>query len=497
MSKKTTFIKLKTKLITLIILVVLITMLPSTYFSSKQQATILKSEIKERARKIARSAGAMALAKSPQSLGEEINWEQAQQFTELVYQLKNPSEIDQLDKNILYIIVVDKNGNMPVAEINKSLVNNLLKDNKNGNILEDLKQDIKNKILKKTESKDLKTLKSLGDIYPITINLEPEEKYIGTMEICFSFKEINDKILQKWKDGIYNTIMIIIIGIFVSVFISTMITKPINLLADAMQKVEKGDFSHEVNVKSHDELGLLAQTFNFMTKGLLEREKLREERDKIKSTFSKYVSPQVVNRILEENIPTGGEKKKVTVLFSDIRGFTPMSEKMEPHEIIALLNEYFSSMVDIVFKYEGTLDKYIGDAMMAEFGAPITGPNDALKAVITAVEMQRELSKLNEIFKKRGKAPISMGIGINTGEVVAGNMGSEKRMEYTVLGDNVNLASRLCGVCSGGQILISEATYFEVYESIEAKKLDPITVKGKSKPVTVYEVKGISAGVNL
>ncbi len=221
----------------------------------------------------------------------------------------------------------------------------------------------------------------------------------------------------------------------------------------------------------------------------LSEEQLRE-RKKLQSIFSKYVSAAVVDQLLTnpDMQVLGGRKQKVTIMFSDIRGFTSMSEQMAPEQIVELLNEYLSRMSDLILMYNGTLDKYMGDAIMALYGAPIMSPDDALRAVTTAVEMQRAIGEINARREAAGLTTIRMGIGLNTGDTVVGNIGSEKRLEYTAIGDTVNVASRLCSNAKGGQILISEATYFDVMEMIEARALEPIKVKGKSEALRVYEV---------
>ncbi|MFZ0964861.1 MAG: adenylate/guanylate cyclase domain-containing protein, partial [Terriglobia bacterium] len=175
-------------------------------------------------------------------------------------------------------------------------------------------------------------------------------------------------------------------------------------------------------------------------------------------------------------------------LFSDIRGFTRMSEHMEPHAVVELLNEYFAEMTDIVFDTGGTLDKYLGDGIMALYGAPIPKPDDARRATKTAMEMQRALAALNRDWEKRGQQPLRMGVGVNTGPVTAGYLGSARRLDYTVIGDAVNLASRLCSNAAGGQILVSESTQRLLSGRIPTQRLEPIRVKGKETPVELYEV---------
>jgi len=216
----------------------------------------------------------------------------------------------------------------------------------------------------------------------------------------------------------------------------------------------------------------------------------------LRYAFSRYVSHQLVDGILSdpEEIKLGGERRKVTILFADIRGFTTMSEKLKPEDVVNLLNTYLSGLTDIVFKYEGTLDKYIGDCLMAVFGAPISHYNDTERAVVAAIDMLKCVREINAKRKKIGLPEVEIGIGINTGYVISGNMGSVDRMDYTVIGDVVNTAARLEGIAGKGQILITSEVYEEVKYVVEAEFLDTISVKGKEKPVDVYEVKDLIAG---
>jgi adenylate cyclase len=209
-----------------------------------------------------------------------------------------------------------------------------------------------------------------------------------------------------------------------------------------------------------------------------------------RKALERFLSSSIVERILAnpDQIHLGGENQIATILFTDIRSFTPMAEKMEPHQVVELLNEYFTEMTDLIFENGGTLDKYLGDGILAIFGAPIARPDDAARAVKTAVEMQRALVHLNENWQARGQPPLKVGIGVNTGPVTAGNIGSTKRMDYTVIGDAVNLASRLCAKAAGGQILASESTFNALTEGLPARRLEPILVKGKGTPVEVYDI---------
>jgi adenylate cyclase len=218
----------------------------------------------------------------------------------------------------------------------------------------------------------------------------------------------------------------------------------------------------------------------------LEQEAITRER------FRRLLSPAIAEQVLSGlvEVKKGGELRETTILFADIRGFTSMSESREPQLVVDALNEYFERMVDIVFRYEGTLDKFIGDEIMALFGSPVAHPDDPIRAVRTALEMQEALATLNERHEDQGIPPFRIGIGINTGEVVAGYIGSSQALEYTVIGDPVNTGSRLCSLAKPGQTLVSEGTVHELGNHFEIRELPPAQVKGKAQPIRVFEVLG-------
>ncbi|PIU51075.1 hypothetical protein COS91_06370 [Candidatus Desantisbacteria bacterium CG07_land_8_20_14_0_80_39_15] len=220
-----------------------------------------------------------------------------------------------------------------------------------------------------------------------------------------------------------------------------------------------------------------------------------EEREKreVKNAFGRYVNPDVVNELLNDpgKLSLGGDKKMLTILFSDVRGFTTISENLQPEEVVNLLNEYFTQMSEIILKYEGTLDKFIGDAIMAFFGAPIAHTDDAPRAVKVAWEMQQKIKEINKRHAGEVRGQFKMGIGINTGNVVVGNIGSHRRMDYTAIGDDVNLAQRLEDMAEGGEILITESTYNLVKDIVQVNKLEPVQVKGRAGAVQIYEVTGV------
>ena len=224
--------------------------------------------------------------------------------------------------------------------------------------------------------------------------------------------------------------------------------------------------------------------FRFFTE-----EKTKKE---LRSTFSKYVSPAIVDELLKEseNLKLGGRRQRMTVFFSDLRGFTTISEKLPPEELVKLLNRYLSPMTEIVFKNKGTLDKYMGDAIMAFFGAPITSPDHAAQACRCALQSLEKLKELQKEFAAEGLPFIDIGIGINTGEMSVGNMGSNIVQSYTVMGDSVNLASRLEGTNKeyGSKVIISEFTYNDVKEKFTAREIDRVRVKGKNEPIRIFEL---------
>jgi len=219
-----------------------------------------------------------------------------------------------------------------------------------------------------------------------------------------------------------------------------------------------------------------------------------EEREKrfIRSAFSFYLAPAVIDDLMNDpsKLKLGGENKRVTIFFSDIVGFTSISETLPTEQLVRLLNEYLTEMSDIVLKNRGTVDKYIGDAVMAIFGAPVDYPDHAATACLTSLEMHQRLDELNKKWSAQDYPALRCRIGLNTGEVKVGNMGSLKRMDYTVIGDEVNLASRLEGAnkAYGTHFMVSEATYQDAKDVIEARELDLITVAGRLKPVRVYQV---------
>ncbi len=264
--------------------------------------------------------------------------------------------------------------------------------------------------------------------------------------------------------------------------------RAVGAISEAAGKVKAGEYVTAPVVHTGDELESLALDFNAMVDGLKERDRLRE-------TFGRYVTRQVADHLLKGNVNLGGELVPVTVLFSDIRSFTSISETMEPRALLDFLNEYFSGMVESVMQHHGVVDKFIGDAIMAVFGAPVPHPDDPIHAVKAALDMRARLLKLNDAFRARGLPELRTGIGLHSGQVVAGNMGHTQRMEYTVIGDAVNLASRLEGMTKELKcdVILSEDLFKQVEKHVETEPLHKIKVKGREQEVMVYRLLGLKA----
>ncbi|MBF0383122.1 MAG: response regulator [Magnetococcales bacterium] len=226
---------------------------------------------------------------------------------------------------------------------------------------------------------------------------------------------------------------------------------------------------------------------------------LEKSNDFIRKTFGRYMSDEVVENILDspEGLRLGGEKKFVTVMMTDLRGFTAIGERLSPEEVISMLNMYLEIMTQIIFKYKGTIIEFLGDGILALFGAPVTRDDDAQRAVACALEMQQKMPEVNRKFKEHGYEEVTMGGGLNTGQVVAGNIGSDLRSKYGVVGNAINLAARIESFTVGGQILISENTLQACTAELQIDDQWSVRAKGLEKPIAVYQIGGISEPYNI
>ncbi len=275
------------------------------------------------------------------------------------------------------------------------------------------------------------------------------------------------------------------VAIMVGSYFARTLTRPVDELALAAQAVAKGDFGVQLIPRSRDELGHLAEVFNVMTAGLIER-------DKVKDVFKKFHNEEIAAKILSGEVKLGGEKYEAVVFFSDIRGFTALSETMSPHDLVEMLNEYMSCMVRVIREHQGVVDKFVGDAIMAIWGVPFSTEWDSMLAVRACLSMREELVRLNEKRIARGQVPLKIGMGLNMGPLIAGNIGSEEKMEFTVIGDTVNTASRLESMTKayGTDLLISESVFKQTQGEFIVETCAAGKVKGKSEALQVYKVKG-------
>lgn len=303
---------------------------------------------------------------------------------------------------------------------------------------------------------------------------------IGVARIGISMKALNQAIQRQMIAFLWVSLSFMAIGLALSFALAKILTKPLDTLSKGMQIVAQGDLGHQIPVRSKDEIGRLTDAFNEMILSL--QEKLHME---------KFLSNSAVKSIKKQRnvarLTLGGEGKYVTALFSDIRGFTAMSEKMTPQEVVQNINVYLNLQAKVIHHWGGNIDKFVGDEVMAIF----EGKGEEINAIRAAVEIQRYCAALNEARSAAGEKQINIGIGLNSGDVVMGNMGSEDHMDYTVIGDTINLAARLCSAAKPGQIVLSNKVAETLSGLATLIKLDPISVKGKEKPIDIYEVDAV------
>jgi len=265
------------------------------------------------------------------------------------------------------------------------------------------------------------------------------------------------------------------------------LSNPLRALARHTEVIAGGDYTSRLRLDRVDEIGQLATAFNRMSEGLAER-------DRVRDLLDKNVSPEVAAQLLRDGGALGGEEREVTVLFVDLRSFTRLSESMPPREVLTLLNRYFDRMSGIVEIYRGIVDKYIGDAIMALFGAPVEQPGHADNAILAALEMKSALARLNAELTTEGRAKLSFGIGINTARIIAGNIGSSRRLNYSVVGDGVNVAARLQDLTRMSQfkadILVSASTLRAARGRYRVRDLGAAPVRGRDEPVEVFSIEG-------
>jgi len=265
------------------------------------------------------------------------------------------------------------------------------------------------------------------------------------------------------------------------------VSQPLQQLAAHTDLVAAGDYTRRIDLPREDEIGQLAGAFNHMTAGLAER-------DRVRDLLGKVVSPEIATQLLHSDLQLGGEEREVTILFSDLRDFTGLSEKLPPTEVLALLNRYLDRMSRAIEEHGGVIDKFIGDAIMALFGAPVNQPDAPARAIAAALAMQRALADFNRELAAEGRPALAIGVGINTARVVAGNIGSARRLNYSVIGDGVNVAARLQALTRdpvyATNIVVSAHTIRASAPPFAVRDLGTVAVKGRAEPVAIYAIDG-------
>jgi adenylate cyclase len=277
------------------------------------------------------------------------------------------------------------------------------------------------------------------------------------------------------------------LSIFGGFLLAARVTHPVARLAQGAGRIESGNYVDPVEVDQDDELGSLAISFNNMMRGLAER-------DRVRDMLGKVVSPEIAEELLSKKIELGGEEREVSVLFTDVRDFTSVAERESPQGLVKLLNTYLTWLTRIVERHGGVVEQYVGDAVMALFGAPVRHEDDALRSVRVAFFNDTATTEIYTELVRLGGRSLAMGVGIHTDIVVAGNIGSPSRLNYKVVGDGVNLASRLEGLTKRYHVgaIVSESTR-EACAGISFRELDTVRVKGRSSAVSIYEPMGVEA----
>lgn len=331
------------------------------------------------------------------------------------------------------------------------------------------------------------------DLDTFLVPIRHRKLIAGYIALSFDRRE-----LKKAKIETRNTVILIaaltmLLGILASIYLSRRITRPIGELMDVTKAMQEGTYDYKYqNGQRKDELGVLLSAMNEMGKGLLQKEK-------VEKIFSRYVSPQVANQVLKDlsgldGVELGGQHVEASIFFADVVGFTSVSETMEPQQISKILNVYFSTIAEAVHYCGGHVDKYIGDCVMVGFGVPLQDDDHAFKSLACAWMILRMIEVLNEKRKAAGQLTMEFRIGANAGTMLAGNMGSSERMEYTVVGDSVNLASRLLRVAEPGNLVITELMMLEYHleEKVRFDVQDIIQLRGKKLPVRTLKITDIS-----
>ncbi len=296
--------------------------------------------------------------------------------------------------------------------------------------------------------------------------------------------------------GLFAGLALCLLGGFSGLWFAGAISRPISRLRDGVRQVGEGNFAVAVPERGVREVAELAHSFNELGQQLID---YIAKRDFIRDTFGRYVTQEVVSKLLasKEAREMGGETREVSIIMSDLRGFTAITAEMDPEQIITFLNRYLSKMIEILLDNQAVIDEILGDGILAFFGAPEPREDHPARAVACALQMQAAMDEINAENLADGLPLLAMGIGVNTGAVVVGNIGSERRTKYSVVGSDVNFASRMEGFALAGEVLISAATYSRVKDLVEVRNVMQVEVKGMAGKATLYDVQGIGPPYNI
>ncbi|MDM8564974.1 nitrate- and nitrite sensing domain-containing protein [Candidatus Halobeggiatoa sp. HSG11] len=364
---------------------------------------------------------------------------------------------------------------------------------------------------------DMPAIMALAELrYSSHLHVEPETWWEMATNRIELFKKVENyiasdlklsaNILKRNAQSVFFSSLVItgitiLLTLFLSIFFARGITKPLHILVDAANKISFGKRDNiYINKHSGDEIGTLSSAMNQMLTSIRSSESLLIQRNElIRNVFGRYLSDEVVNTLLEteSGLTMGGERREITILTSDLRGFTAQSNKLPSEQVIKILNFYLETVGEIIAEYNGTINEFLGDGILVFFGAPILREDDPERAIACAIAMQLAMTTVNKKLQKWGFDALEMGIGINTAEVVVGNIGSEKRTKYSAIGNGVNLAYRIESYTVGGQIFISESTLRKTSDIVKVATEKQVNPKGIKQTIKIYEVEGIEGKYNL
>ncbi len=326
------------------------------------------------------------------------------------------------------------------------------------------------------------------DVISFITPIRYQDVIAGHAVVSFSRKLMNEAIDNTITTISSATLIMILLGIIIAFITGKWISRPIHTLMNASRAIGEGDYDYRIKDRRNDEIGYLTEAFNAMADDLLEK-------SQVESAFSRFVSPTIAKQIMSnlDHVKLGGKHVEATVLFADIVGFTSLSENLPATKVAELLNEYFGYIATVSNLHHGTIDKYMGDCVMLVFGVPEYDSDHRYNAIACSLMIQALVEQLNQKRQQQGKFPVRFRIGINSGEMLAGNLGSRQRMQYTVVGESVNLASRLHTAAAEGQVIITETLYQDesVHQRIQADFHQEISLRGIAKPVSTYIVSHI------